>query len=65
MADLFACSNRKGPIARGKTAPVAIADLKSPLAHRCFRCGCFTPLGLRKKAGEIVWACAEHFGALR
>jgi hypothetical protein len=65
MADLFARANRKSPIARGKTAPVAIADLKSPLAHRCFRCGCFTPLGLLKKTGGIVWACAKHFGTLR
>ncbi|CAN2533086.1 hypothetical+protein [Methylocapsa aurea] len=44
-----------------------VADLKSPRAHLCFRCGVSTGLGFGNlhRGGTIVFACKEHFGELQ
>jgi hypothetical protein len=73
-SDLFAHfeakDRRKRPRERlalaGEIAPRAIKGLVRPLAHRCFRCGCFTPLGVKmKNAAETVWARRDRIGALQ
>jgi hypothetical protein len=44
-----------------------VVDLKSPQAHRCFRCEASTGLGfgfLHRPGGRLVFACEAHFGEL-
>jgi hypothetical protein len=42
-----------------------VSDLKSPRAHKCFRCGASTGLGFGFRGGKTVFACKEHFGELQ
>lgn len=48
-------------------ARYGVADLKSPAAHTCFRCGVSTGLsfGLPARGEKSVFACREHIGELR
>lgn len=47
-------------------ARFGVADLKSPRAHKCFRCGVSTGLafGSLLRGGKIVFARQAHFEEL-
>ncbi|MBY6242820.1 hypothetical protein [Methylosinus sp. Sm6] len=47
-------------------ARFGVVDLKSPRAHKCFRCGVSTGLafGSLLRGGKIVFACKTHFEEL-
>jgi hypothetical protein len=47
-------------------ARFGVADLKSPRAHKCFRCEVSTGLafGSLLRGGKIVFACNTHFEEL-
>jgi hypothetical protein len=45
-------------------ARYGVVDLKSPQAHRCFRCDAETGLGHGDPRSGIVFACKAHIGEL-
>jgi len=61
-----AMSTRERPTRVSVVERFSISELRSPRAHRCFRCGVFTALGfgLLHRDEKIVFACKEHFGDL-
>jgi hypothetical protein len=72
MTDLFgvaarASKTRAKPMRAEPVERFGISELKSPRAHRCFRCGLFTGLafGLLHRGEKIVFACKEHIGELQ
>jgi hypothetical protein len=70
MSDLFGVARRASrPRVKPTRAEIVerfgVSDLKSPRAHRCFRCGASTGLGFGFRGGKIVFACKEHFGELQ
>ncbi|ATQ67752.1 MULTISPECIES: hypothetical protein [Methylosinus] len=84
MADLFGGASagamfRFAPSKEGGKTDIAmtrdeivarfgVADLKSPQAHKCFRCKALTGTAfgfLNRPGGRLVFACTAHFRELQ